>query len=105
MAGRFLQIVYRPNGSQQPRFGVSVGSRLGSAVKRNRIKRWIREAIRKNKRSIKFGVDLVVHPKPNVLTGEQRIIERELQYLLTSVNRKSDVAILHQSHTDRPEAL
>lgn len=37
---------YRENGLAHPRFGLAVSKRVGNAVHRNRVKRWIREAVR-----------------------------------------------------------
>jgi ribonuclease P protein component len=104
-AGPLLQLLYYPNGLGQARFGISVGRRFGKAVERNRVKRWIREALRKNKISIHAGLDIVVHPKVRVLTGDSRTIDRELQSLLTSLNRKGEVAILNESNSDQPKTL
>jgi ribonuclease P protein component len=78
---------------------------LGTAVKRNKVKRRIREAIRKNKGSVTWGLDIVVHPKVRVLTGDSRTIEGELEKLLASLNHKDDVAILNESNTNRPKTL
>jgi ribonuclease P protein component len=103
--GQFLQVLYHPNGSPQARVGISVASRLGKAVERNKVKRWIREALRKNKGFIRPGLDIVVHPKVKVLTGDSRTIERELQSLLASLNRKGEVAILNENNTDQPKTV
>jgi ribonuclease P protein component len=46
-----------------PRLGVTIPKRTGTAVRRNRWKRLIREAFRTQKRSIPPGYDLVVRPK------------------------------------------
>ena len=103
--GRFLQIFFRPNRLKQPRFGISVSARLGSAVRRNQVKRRVREAIRKNKTLIGSGLDIVVHPKPGVFTGDQRTIEKELQDLLASISHKGDVASFNESSIDRSETV
>jgi len=102
---RFLQVFCRPNRLKQPRFGISVSARLGNAVRRNQVKRWVREAIRKNKTLIGSGLDVVIHPKSGVVTGDQRAIEKELQDLLASINHKGDVAIFDQSSIDRTETV
>jgi ribonuclease P protein component len=41
-----LVLSWLPNGLDHSRFGFSVGRRLGKAVKRNQIKRWMRESVR-----------------------------------------------------------
>lgn len=52
------------------RLGLSVPKRVGTNVKRNRIKRLIREAFRLNQRAIPAGLDLVV----GVLPHEERTL-------------------------------
>jgi ribonuclease P protein component len=42
------------------RLGLSVGKRVGGAVRRNKIKRILREAFRKNRDRLPAGIDLVV---------------------------------------------
>jgi ribonuclease P protein component len=45
----YYTLVYTPNSLGFPRFGLVVGKRCGNAVKRNRIKRVLREVFRQNK--------------------------------------------------------
>jgi len=105
--GRFVQVFCRPNRLKGPRFGISVSARLGNAVLRNHVKRWVREAIRKNKTLIESGLDIVVQPKPGVLTADQRAIEKELKdlLLLASINHKGNVAIFDESSINRTETV
>ena len=58
-----LVIRARRNGSKTTRLGLSVGRKVGNAVVRNRWKRTIREAFRKQYSELPVGVDLVVRPK------------------------------------------
>jgi ribonuclease P protein component len=44
-AGAYL-VLALPNGLGRPRLGVTVSTRVGDAVVRNRVKRWVREAFR-----------------------------------------------------------
>lgn len=50
----------RANGLTVPRLGISVPARLGGAVRRNRLKRQIREAIRATGRELPGNSDVVV---------------------------------------------
>lgn len=43
-----------------PRLGLSVGKRVGNAVQRNRWKRAVREAFRRQRRDLPSGLDMVV---------------------------------------------
>jgi len=48
------------------RLGLSVGKKLGSAVKRNRYKRTLREAFRLTQHELPSGYDFVFIPRPGL---------------------------------------
>ena len=50
--------------------GLAVGRKLGKAVKRNRLKRWIREIIRRHPAVIIDGFDIVVLVKPQATDAD-----------------------------------
>lgn len=49
-----------PNELETNRYGFAVGRRVGGAVRRNKIKRWFREATRELHPQLEQGFDLVV---------------------------------------------
>lgn len=51
------------NGLAYSRLGLSVSRKVGSAVKRNRWKRLLREAFRLNRQRLPTGLDLVLRPR------------------------------------------
>ena len=54
-----------PNAMKHCRLGLSVSRRLGTAVRRNRIKRMVREAFRLHKSELLRGYDLVIVVRPH----------------------------------------
>lgn len=46
VANRWLVLLWAPNSVGRSRFGFAVGKKLGKAVRRNRIKRRLREVVR-----------------------------------------------------------
>ncbi len=64
--GRFLLLIYRPNGLGFRRLGLAVSRKIGTAVERNRVKRLLRELFRKNKGLFPEGADLILIPHPNL---------------------------------------
>ena len=64
------------------RFGISVKKALGGAVVRNRIRRRIREILRRNATEIPKGWDIVIHPRRSVAQAEFVPLEAELVRLL-----------------------
>ncbi len=60
------------------RVGLTAGKVLGNAVDRNRIKRRMRQAIRQAQTELTANVDVVLHPRRNVLEAEFPDIERDV---------------------------
>lgn len=57
-------MIHRASASEASRLGVTVSSRIGNAVARNRVKRLVREVFRVRRSSIPNAVDVVVIAKP-----------------------------------------
>jgi ribonuclease P protein component len=60
VSGALVVLAYRPNSLQHNRYGFAVGRRVGKAVRRNRVKRWLREAVRRLHPQLRQGYDLVL---------------------------------------------
>ena len=79
---REFAVFLRANGLDESRFGWSIKKALGSAVKRNRIRRRIREIVRLHRQEISPGWDIVIHPRTSVATAEFAGLTEELLKLL-----------------------
>ncbi len=64
------------------RVGLTVGRVLGKASQRNRIKRRMREAIRRHVDLLPLGFDLIFHPRRDVLTMDFAQLEAEIVRIL-----------------------
>ena len=71
--------------SRASRFGISIKKALGGAVVRNRIRRRIREILRRNRTEIPTGWDIVIHPRSTVAQAAFAPLEAELLRLLRSI--------------------
>ena len=71
-----------------PRVGLTAGKVLGKSHERNRIKRRMREALRRNVELLPVGFDLILHPRRIVLELEFGKLEAEI------------VRILHQARAE-----
>ena len=82
---------FKPAGQgRASRFGISVKKALGGAVVRNRIRRRIREILRRNRTEIPTGWDIVIHPRPSVAEAPFASLEAELVRLLRGIAPKAN---------------
>lgn len=66
-----LTVFARPNDLNHARLGLSVGKRVGGAVKRNAVKRRLREAFRHLQYEVARPYDLVINVAPHQLLPAQ----------------------------------
>ncbi len=71
----FLVVYARRTGRPINRIGFTVGTKLGKAVKRNRVRRRLREIYRLHEREIVRGADLVVIARGRAVTATYRQLE------------------------------
>jgi ribonuclease P protein component len=65
-----------------PRVGLTAGKVLGKAHERNRIKRRMREALRRHVELLPPGCDLILHPRRAVLNLDFKKLEAEIVRIL-----------------------
>ena len=72
-----------------PRVGLTTGKVLGKAHERNRIKRRMREALRRHVELFPRGFDLIFHPRRAVLTLDFAKLEAEVVRILEVANAEA----------------
>ena len=73
-----------------PRVGLTAGKVLGKAVERNRIKRRLRDIVRRRITIIEADVDIVLHPRKSVLTMDFAKLESEVVRIFTTIQAAVD---------------
>ena len=87
--GPLLTLHFQPNPAGTPRLGITASRRVGPAVVRNRLKRWVREIYRRAPgRAALPPFDLVVHLKPEAREAAFAAFAAELERLLAEVARR-----------------
>lgn len=84
-ADRFIVLYSLKNGLPNSRLGISVRKKFGNSVKRNRIKRLIKEVFRLNRENIKDGYDFIVIPRISAVNADFFVIEKSLTGLFKRV--------------------
>ncbi len=85
-SGQFA-VFCRANQLGHSRFGISVKKALGGAVVRNRIRRRVREILRRSLSEIPAGWDFIIHPRRSVVESELAPLAGELLGVLRSATQ------------------
>jgi ribonuclease P protein component len=80
----------RNAGAATPRVGLTVGKVMGKAVDRNRIKRRMREAVRKNLCLLSVPVDVILHPRRSVIDLEFATLDREVAQVFRTIQKTAE---------------
>ena len=71
-----------PNNSKMNRLGISISKKYGKSVKRNRLKRLIKENYRQYEEYIKDGYDIVITARNNTDLPDFAAVRKEMKYLM-----------------------
>lgn len=82
VAGPNLVVYARKNGRKENRLGLTVGTKLGKAVRRNKVRRRLREAYRIHEDQLTTGWDIIIVARVKAAFSPYDRLERELLRLL-----------------------
>lgn len=90
--GRSVVVYCRRNGLNVNRIGISVSTKLGHAVVRNRARRRLREAYRLNEASLRPGFDIVLVARSRAVKVRFSVLEQELMKQFAGLGLTGDTA-------------
>ena len=80
-ATAFLVIYCLYNRTETTRIGITTSKKVGNSVKRNRMRRLIKENIRELYNQLNKGFDIVIVARKTESSANKEIIGKELRYL------------------------
>ena len=96
-ASRYLVMYARPNELNVSRFGLSVSKKVGKAVMRNRLKRLLREAMRKGLEGLSPGYDFVIIARKSSVEAELDDFIRDIKRFLSRLIHEKDSDIAYKT--------
>ena len=85
-AGGALVVYCRKNGSYNNRVGITVTTKLGKAVRRNRIRRRLRECYRLNEQKLRCGLDIILVARGRAHDASFNELESTFLYLCAKLD-------------------
>ncbi len=84
--GRFFSVHGLPNGSGKPRLGLSVSRKVGTAVKRNGVRRRLKEIFRSSVDKLPGDLDFVISARPAAAEASFEELNEEFVRSLGKLN-------------------
>lgn len=80
-ASKYVVVYCKKNGRDENRLGITVTTKLGGAVQRNRIRRRLKEIYRINEPNLRRGYDIVLVARRGCIDAPWREFETSVLYL------------------------
>lgn len=81
--GRYIVIYFRNRSTGPNRIGFTVSKKVGNAVRRNRVKRKLREIVRNHPISLGNGMDFVIIARSSATMATYSELKRDVDALLS----------------------
>ena len=83
--GEHILVLFKPGQSSQSRVGITVSRKVGGAVTRNRVKRWLREAVRTESNRLEGAYDVVIIAHPKAASAGLSVLQPQVARALGQV--------------------
>ena len=83
------------------RYAIITNRRLGNAVKRNKLRRQIKESLIKNIGCLKTNLDIVIICKSSIINQSFNKINNEVKKLIDSLNSNNDDSKKNNNNSDK----
>ena len=88
--GKLFSVHALPNTLDKPRLGLSVSKKVGTAVKRNGVRRRLKEIFRSSTAGLPGNLDLVVSVRPGAAEASYRELNEEFLRSLRKIGKDSE---------------
>lgn len=86
--GRYFTLIFLPSNREYSRVGVVASRKVGEAVTRNKVKRWMRELFRRNKGLFESPADLLIVATPEAKKATLAELNEDYQAALKRIYQR-----------------
>jgi len=87
LKGRFLSLYFAP--AKEMAFAILINKKVGSAVQRNKTKRWIREIYRQEKHNILFPCEIILLVDKQFLILSFNALKTDIKHLISKLSKEN----------------
>jgi len=86
---RHLLVLYTPGRRRDSRWGLVVSKKVGKAVTRNQVKRWLRESIRHRRGELEGTWDLAVIASPRAADADFAALDADIASVVERLSERT----------------